>query len=250
MLGGGLIDPEEDLETWNLAIDLAMDRYRQVSSNSVEESGLFLTLKLDKNEYVLPQEVIEVRKIYRKNFGMGAQYGGSSLQNGMPNSADGNTGSNIDPFDLSYQNSILLSAQGAGGFLSYELYMQYLNVAGRLFGLELIFTFNVNTKKLTLQRRPRMEGEECLLHVYNYIHEDILLHGTYSKSWLRSYSLAQAKIMIGQAYSRYSQLPGPSGGITLNGPSLIQEGKEELEKLDQEILLYRTGEFPYQIMRG
>ena len=254
LLGGDLIDPEETIISYNLAVDMALDRYRQRSSNATEESALFLTLVLDENVYTLPQEVIEVRKIYRRNFGLGAVYGSSGQEqrnNGMPGQDANTTGSSLDPFDSYLVNSMLLSAQsGSGGLLSWNLWSQYALEVGKMFGLEIIFYWNTDTKKLVLQRRPRSQGEEVLLHVYNYKTENSLIDGLYSKPWIRNYALAQTKLIIGQAYSRYSTLPGPSGGITLNGPALISEATAEMEKLDKEILDFMTGETPFGIIRG
>ena len=64
-LGGGMIDVELDPIHYETALNKALSRFRQRSDNSVEESYLFLTTVTDQNEYVLPSNVIEVRKIYR-----------------------------------------------------------------------------------------------------------------------------------------------------------------------------------------
>jgi hypothetical protein len=66
MLGGGMIDVELDPIHYNTALDKALSRFRQRSDNSVEESYVFLPTVIDQNEYILPNEVIEVRKIHRR----------------------------------------------------------------------------------------------------------------------------------------------------------------------------------------
>jgi len=60
-LGGGMVDVELDPDHYNVAVDRAIDRYRQRSSNATEESGMFLDLQPDVTDYILPNEVLEVR---------------------------------------------------------------------------------------------------------------------------------------------------------------------------------------------
>src|SRR5574343_1498166 len=66
-LGGGMVDIELDPEHYDFAITAALDRYRQRSQNSVEESFIFLDVQPDVSVYTLPQEVQIVRAIYRRN---------------------------------------------------------------------------------------------------------------------------------------------------------------------------------------
>ena len=51
-LGEGMIDVELDPKHYQTALDRAINRYRQRSSNAVEESYAFLTLKKDQNKSV------------------------------------------------------------------------------------------------------------------------------------------------------------------------------------------------------
>ena len=68
-LGGGMVDVELDPIHYDTALTKALTRFRQRSENSVEESYLFLETVEDQNEYTLPNEVIEVRKIFRRSIG-------------------------------------------------------------------------------------------------------------------------------------------------------------------------------------
>ena len=68
-LGGSMIDVELDPEDYHLAIDKAFEQYRQQSENSTEESHMFLDLSADTNEFILPNEVIEVRQVFRRSVG-------------------------------------------------------------------------------------------------------------------------------------------------------------------------------------
>ena len=65
-LGGGMVDVELDQAHYEEALKKSFAKFRQRSDNSVEESYLFLPTVIDQNTYTLPEEVIEVRKIFRR----------------------------------------------------------------------------------------------------------------------------------------------------------------------------------------
>lgn len=54
--------------------------------------------------------------------------------------------------------------------------------------------------------------------------------------WIRRYVLAEAKIVLGNIRSTFkSGIPGGTEMITLNGEALIEEGKAEKEKIEEEM---------------
>ena len=54
-LADGIVDVELDKEHYEMAIDQALIKYRQRSSNAVEESYAFLKLLPETQEYILPR---------------------------------------------------------------------------------------------------------------------------------------------------------------------------------------------------
>ena len=146
-LGGGMVDVELDPNHYETALTDALDRFRQRSDNSVEESYMFLPLVQDQNDYTLPNEVIEVRQIYRRS--IGSRSGG------------GDGGTLFEPFNLAYTNTYLLSSSNMGGLATYDMFSQYQELVGRMFGSFIEFNWNTTTKKLTVLQRPR--AEETLL---------------------------------------------------------------------------------------
>jgi len=55
------------------------------------------------------------------------------------------------------------------------------------------------------------------------------------KQWIRRFTLALCKEMLGQVRSKFTSLPIPGESVTLNGPALISESKDEQEKLREEL---------------
>jgi hypothetical protein len=76
-LGGGMVDVELDPIHYQTGLNKALTRYRMRSDHAVEESYMFLTTVIDQNDYVLPNEIMEVRKLYRSSIGSRAGSGSS-----------------------------------------------------------------------------------------------------------------------------------------------------------------------------
>ena len=229
MLGDGLVDVELDPSHYNLAIDRALRKFRQRSSNSVEQSFAFLTLQTDQNDYILSPEIENVRRIYRRS--VGSRTGG------------GDGGSLFEPFNLAYSNTYLLTSTNMGGLATYYAFASYQKQVGKMFGSEINFIWNRTTKLLTIDQRPRTE-EEVLIWVDNHRPDFILLQDTFAGQWLRDYALATAKIMLGEAREKFAQIASPQGGTSLNGAALKGEGKAELEALEQDLINYKEGGTP------
>lgn len=235
MLGDGMIDVELDPVHYNTAIDRALNYFRTRSSNAVEESFGFLTIELDKNEYTLPKEVISVRQIFRRS--IGSRTGG------------GDGGTLFEPFNLAYSNTYLLTATNMGGLATYYAFASYQKQVGKMFGSEINFVFNKTTKKLTIMQRPRVE-EEVLIWLYNYRPDFNLMQDPFANQWLKDYSLATCKMMLGEAREKFAQVASPQGGTQLNGGALKGEGKAEMERLEQDLINYKEGGTPLTFVIG
>jgi hypothetical protein len=55
------------------------------------------------------------------------------------------------------------------------------------------------------------------------------------KQWIRRFALAVSKEMLGMIRSKFSTIPIPGEAVTLNGPSLVSEAKEEQIALRDEL---------------
>lgn len=235
LLGGGTVEVEITDDQYEMAITNSVRNYRAWSSNAQEEA--FLHMKMFEGEavYTLPKEISTVRKIYRR--GNGIVSGG---------------GSSVDPFSLAYTNTYMLSAakgSGGGGLLTYDLYHQFDETVGRMFGRDIMFNFNPVTKKLSLQRDIRGE-EEVLIHVYQSKPEQLLFLDDMIYPWIRDWSLAESMLMLGRTRGKYGSVAGPQGSITLDGESLKQEAQTMMERLKEDLKKFRDGGTPYSFIIG
>ena len=234
MLGDGMVEVELDPKHYETALERAVDKYKQRAESSVEESYGFLELQADTNVYTLPEEVTNVRQIFRRTVG-GA------------NASEG--GSFFDPFELAYTNVYLLQSGRIGGLATYEMFSGYQEMVGRMFGGYINFYYDSVTRKLEIVRRQR-NVETVLLWLYNNKPDGILLQDRYARPWIRDYTLATCKIMLGEARSKFATIAGPQGGTSLNGDQLKAEGTQELEKLELSMNNNEVGQTPMSFVIG
>ena len=236
MLGGGMVDVELDPSHYETALTKALTRYRQRSDYSVEESYMFMPLIRDQNEYFLPKEVIEVRQIFRRSIGS--------------RSGNGGGGTLFEPFNLAYTNTYLLASSNMGGLATYDMFSQYQELVGRMFGSFIEFKWNTTSKKLTILQRPRADEEEVMLFCYNYRPDSELMSDYLTVQWIKDYTLAGCKYMLGEARSKFATIAGPQGGSTLNGDTLKAEAQAEIEKLETEVIQQVAGGVGYGFTIG
>ena len=236
MLGDGMIDVELDPAHMELALERALTQYRQRSSIAVEESYLFLELIQDQNEYRLPDEVIGVREVFRRAVGSRTGLGAG--------------GTLFEPFNLAYTNTYLMSGSMMGGLATYDAFAGYQKLVGRMFGSYIEYNWKPTSHILDILQRPFAQGEQILIRSYNFRPDWVLLQDIYAKQWLRNYSLAVCKQILGQARSKFGSIAGPGSPITLNGTALLSEAKEEMEKLDKEVQDLTAGGFGMTFVIG
>ena len=235
MLADGMIDVELDPIHFETALEKTINRFRQRSPNAVEESYMFLELEKDRNDYRLPDEVIAVQSVFRRT--LGSRTGGG-------------TGTNFEPFNLAYTNTYLLNSTMMGGIATYDMFAQYQEMVGRMFGSYIEFQWIQQSHILRILQRPFTEGETIMLRCHNYRPDYNLINDLYAKQWIRDYSLAVCKGILGEARSKFASIAGPSGGTQLNGSDLKAASKEEITALDKELETLVSGGTPMTFVIG
>ncbi len=239
-LGAGMVDVELDPEHYQAAVNIAVRFYRARSTNAQIEAFAFMEVEREVATYTLPEEIQEVRVVYR-------------------NSMSGMAGAYFDPFGAAFTNNIFMiqsaGTQGGGGgggtgFLAtYDFAVSLQKLTGRMFGRDVQFTWDGASKRITFHRKFA-SNEEIGLHVYMSRAEEMLLKDHYARPWIEEMALAQCKMMLGQGRGKWSSLAGPQGGITLNGAELKQEAAAEIEKLMQELKDGYDGSMGYGLTIG
>lgn len=233
-LGGGIIDLELDPDHYNAAWNFAVATYRQRAQNAYEESYMLLEIQQNQNSYILPQEVTKVRQAFRRTVGL----------------ETGPSATSFDPFSSAILNTYLLNYNYAGGLATYDFYAGYVELAARMFGGYVIYTFNSVTKEIQFVRDFKGSGERILLWTDNLKPEIVLIQDPQIGVWLSNWTLAQLKVTIGEAREKYGSIAGPQGGTTLNGAAMKAEGAASMLALIEELKHFVDGSEPYAWVQG
>ena len=90
-LGGDMVDVELDPAHYDMCIDQSIRKYRQKAQNSTESSYVFLEIVEEQQNYTLPDEIQEVRQVFRRSVGSGSS----------------DTGTQFEPFEAAFVLSLI-----------------------------------------------------------------------------------------------------------------------------------------------
>ena len=232
-LGGGMVRVELKPEHYDSALDWALEVYRQRSKNSVEDRLAFLTLKPDVTEYYLPDQIVEVRQIFRRTIG-----------------SSGSGGAGFDPFSAALTNQFIMQGgSNQTSLATYEMFTSFQELVGIMFGLYINFAWHPTEHRLDIVRHIKAE-EDVLLWVYNYRPEEMLFNDIYARPWLRRYAVCQCKYMLAEARGKFVSLPGPQGSGSLNADQLRAAADEEMQQLLQDLDTNRDTDMGYGFVIG
>jgi hypothetical protein len=234
MLGDQIIDLELDPTHYEAAYQRTIGTYRQRAENAYEECYNFLTLIEDVNIYTLPQEITTVRQVFRRTIG----------------NIQGPYSSSFDPFSSATLNTYLLNYSSAGGLATYDFYTQSVELAARMFGGFMNYTYNSVTKQIQLMRDPKGSDEVVLLWCYQLKPEITLLSDYQIRQWLRDYMVAVGKMIIGEAREKFASISGPQGGTALNGAAMKAEAQTQMDVLVEQLRMYVDGSQPLSFVIG
>jgi len=130
----------------------------------------------------------------------------------------------FDFFIKYFQDNFLFKDFQITDFLLMTMHLEQLR---KILGREGTFEV-VDNKYIAVYPVPQ-EVEEVIVQ-FRSLNSDTL-HPFYV-NWLQKYATAHAKVILGGIRGKYSTLPSPGGGARLNGDSLVQEGTNEMEKLE------------------
>lgn len=213
-------------EQFNIAIDNALDTYRQLSVGAYEQRYFVFPLRKDQLVYHLnspvdrTDAVVQVMKVWRLNlFGV--------------------TGSGPDnTWGQAFAQQFYNYAGGGNDLLSVHLVHSWSEEFQRIFAGDIPFVWNEARRELTLKRAIRMD-ERVVLEVELERTEQELLLDRWCKQFLQNWAIAECKEMLGMIRSKYSSgTPGAGGTITLNGETLLAEARQDFTELKEALLNY------------
>ena len=224
-LGGSLIDVELTQADYDFAFDKAKRIFIQRGNNNFDRKFLSVAVLPDTYSYVLPasENIDTIVRIIKPR----------------------STFSPADPFSVAAINEVFggLTSGSSSSMLTYELGMQMLDNINIYILNDTQFIWKKRTNTLTLLDNPVL-GESWFVEVYADLtdeeYEDVI--------WVRNYTIAEAKVILGMAYRKFQSLTSPSGETGLSGDAMIAEGKEEQLLLIEAIGDYVDGDVAGSVM--
>lgn len=216
-------------EQFNIAIDNALDNYRQLSSGAYRRGFVLFKLIPGQQKYYLnsaidkTDHIVDIHKIHR--MGPLGVYGGG------PN----------DVWAQAFAQQYYDLAAGGGDILSTHLVAAYGEELNRLFAGDLTFQWDEPSHELVITRAIR-GYETVIIEAMLERSEQELLLDRWCKQYIQNWALAELKMMLGLIRSKFaSGTPGPGGAINLNGELLVSEARQDMMELKEELLNYEYG---------
>lgn len=196
-------------------IDEAVNELSYHAPLATKQYGVFVT-SANCGVYELPRYVIDGLQyvIYRRALLSAQAYAGS----------------------LEYDFFIALFTNWFGNVASFEvgnyfLFQQYMEVIRKALNFD-GFAEVLDNKYLLLTPTPT--EHEAVIVEFRAVNSSTI--SPFYKQWLQKYSLALAKKILGTTRGKFSTVPGPGGGATLDGQTLRDEAVQEIETLKEQLL--------------
>lgn len=227
-LGWPVLCVELKEEQFNVAIDNALDVYRQLCDGAYRMGYVLFTLVAGQQRYYLnsavdkTDSIVDISKIHRLNI-----LGAESL------SWDSNI--YFQTFLNQYYSS------GYTDILSIHLLHNLSEEFQRIFAGDMTFLWNEPSRELFITRKIA-RTEKVILEVSMERTEQELLLDRWCRQFIQGWALAECKMYLGMIRSKYSSgTPGASGPINLNGELLISEARQDMTELREQLLNYEFG---------
>jgi hypothetical protein len=216
---------EENFET---AINVALSQFRRRSDSAYEWKHVMLALQPDQNIYYLndpvigTDKIVDIQKVHRINtIGLNAL---------------GGDGSNI--YAQAVINSFFYGAMV--DILSIHLLHSLGEEYKKIFAGDLIFEWNEMKREIKILRKV-YKVEKVILECFMERTEQELLNDRWCKDWIRDWALAVCWEMLGQIRTKYGTLASATGGLTLNGDTLLQKSETMYQELLRQINDFEVG---------
>lgn len=213
-------------EQFNVAIDNALDTYRQLCVGAYEQRYMVYNLLPNQQVYFLnsptdrTDAIVSVMKVHRLNV------------LGITGAGPDNT------WGMAYAQQFAQIANGGGALLDAHLIYAWSEEFNRIFAGDIPFVWNEARRELFLKRAIR-QNEKIVLEVELERSEQELMSDRWCKQFIQNWALAECKEYLGLIRSKYSSgTPGPTGTITLNGETLLAEARQDFTELKQALLDY------------
>lgn len=148
-------------------------------------------------------------------------------------------------YDLIGQTMVPVKGRSGGmssglGMLPSSLYQtaQHLEMARRVFGSDPSWEWDRPSRKLQVFPGRQASGAAILKYKSTTLDDATLANLSFrERDLILRYGKASAKEMLGYRRRKFSEWPSAQGAKRLDGVEMVTEAREEMEKLNEEILV-------------
>ncbi len=176
---------------------------------------LSFTTQIDENLYELPRFVMNNLQyvVYKKSLLSVAQQQGSL---------------EFDFFIKYFQDNFLFKDFQITDFLLMTMHLEQMR---KILSMEGTFDI-IDNRYIMVYPIPQL-AEEVIVQ-FRSLNSDTL-HPFYI-NWIQKFATAASQVILGGIRGKYTTLPSPGGGAQLNGDQLVQQGLQEMERLEEVLL--------------
>ena len=214
-------------ESFNVAIGNALDEFRRRADNAYNRRYIFFTLKKEQSMYYLndprngTDKIVDIINIFRVN-----ALGSTSM--------GGENGAYSQLFFNQYYSGNMVD------LLSIHLISSLSEDFEKIFAGNLTFGWNELTRQLEIFRKIHRDEKVVCECVMERTEQD-LLTDRWVKQWIQTWAHAELKEILGMIRSKYPNLPGANGGLSLNGDMLINEARQDFDECLRQIRDFEVG---------
>lgn len=214
-------------DSFNIAIDNAVEEFRHRADNAYSKRHVIFELKKDQQLYYMndprlkTDAIVDIIKIHRVNtLGLSGLGGDASIYAQIF-------------FNQFFQAGVI-------DILSIHLMQSLAEEYERIFAGNLMYDWDEASRQLSILRKMYRDEKVVLECVMERTEQELLVD-RWAKQWLQAWAESELILMLGHRRSKYGNLPGPNGGITLNGSELLALGTEMQVELLRQISDFEVG---------
>jgi len=242
-LGYPVVKVELDISQIYDSIDYARDKYiKWAVGNATQETYFTLALSAGQQIYDLPVGVVEV--ISYDDRGISGINSLFTIENFLYNRGF---------YDL------LLDGSGTGyTLISYHIARDFVETLDKYVVSNYNWKYHKYTNQLEINPAPTTNNSYILLRTFmieGSTVNDSWSNGDsndffYSSDWILDYATSMCKVTLGMIRRKFANFNSIGNtGISLDGDSLVSEGKEEMQQLEETLRLEENYE-GYTIICG
>ncbi len=212
-LGSPVINIEIAPTQMDISINDTIEKFIEVHYDGLDEGYIFLDTVIDQDEYTIPDNIHSVLEILSLT---------SSISTDEPLL--------INPYLVGNNYGYTSLGGYFPSVLDIVIYQQNIAQYQSIIKERTLFDFNYVTHILKIHQVPT-SIKKIALKVHS-IPEEITT--IYDNTWVQKYSAALCKKTWGENLGKYEGATLP-GGVSLNYQRIIEEAREEIEKLEEEL---------------